>query len=131
MTTLTGLGEALVKLRKQRELNGREVADRAGITKAMLSSYENEHARPTLRSLERILDGMDADLGDLAAALGQGAPEPRGIGALLGELLERTEARHALADTVESLGRLATVVAAYLREEPETGASGAAERQNV
>lgn len=132
MTSLQGLGEALIRLRKQRDLNAREVADRAGITKAMVSSYERERARPSLESLEKVLDGMDADLGDLAEALGQAdrwADDAPRWNALAG-LLRRPEARAALADTLDSLSRLAGAVADHLREEPaghpETGEESAA-----
>jgi transcriptional regulator with XRE-family HTH domain len=60
-----GLGRALRWLREKRGKKQYEVADEAGITKAMLSAYETEKQRPTLDSLEKILAALEIDLGDL------------------------------------------------------------------
>lgn len=46
-----------------------EVAEAANITKAMLSSYENEKQRPAIETLERILDALEIDLDYLAYAI--------------------------------------------------------------
>lgn len=46
-----------------------EVAEAANITKAMLSSYENEKQRPAIDTLERILDALAIDLDYLAYAI--------------------------------------------------------------
>jgi len=45
------------------------VAEAANITKAMLSSYENEKQRPAIDTLERILDALEIDLDYLAYAI--------------------------------------------------------------
>lgn len=56
-----------------------EVAARADVTRGMLSSYEKGRRDPTLRTLERLLRALDADLVQLDWALrmvGTGAGEP-------------------------------------------------------
>lgn len=64
-----GLGKALRWIRQRQGKKQYEVAEAAGITKAMLSSYENEKQRPALDTLERILDALEIDLDYLAHAI--------------------------------------------------------------
>lgn len=64
-----GLGKALRWIRQRQGKKQYEVADAAGITKAMLSSYENQKQRPALDTLERILDALEIDLDYLAHAM--------------------------------------------------------------
>ncbi len=45
------------------------MANSAGITKGMLSSYETGRQRPSLDTLEKILDSLNCDLNDLHNAL--------------------------------------------------------------
>jgi transcriptional regulator with XRE-family HTH domain len=66
---LSGLGSALRRLRVHRDLKQFETAGAAGITKAMLSAYETGRRRPSLKTLSRLLEALDADLGDLHRAL--------------------------------------------------------------
>jgi transcriptional regulator with XRE-family HTH domain len=66
---LSGLGPALRRLRMHRGLRQFETAAAAGITKAMLSAYENGKRRPSLKTLDQILAALAADLGDLHHAL--------------------------------------------------------------
>lgn len=66
---LSGLGGALRRLRVHRDLKQFETAGAAGITKAMLSAYETGKRRPSLKTLSRLLEALDADLGDLHRAL--------------------------------------------------------------
>ena len=66
---LAGLGAALRRLRVHRDLKQYETAAAAGITKAMLSAYETGKRRPSLKTLGRLLEALDADLGDLHRAL--------------------------------------------------------------
>lgn len=66
---LKGLGPALRRLRVHRDLKQYETAAAAGITKAMLSAYETGKRRPSLKTLGRLLEALDADLGDLHQAL--------------------------------------------------------------
>ena len=64
-----GLGRALRWVRQRQGKKQYEVADAAGITKAMLSSYENGRQRPALDTLERILGALEIDLDYLAYAI--------------------------------------------------------------
>lgn len=68
-STFDGLGRALRWLRDERGKRQFQVADAAGITKPMLSAYETGRQKPSLESLEKILDALGADLSDLHAAL--------------------------------------------------------------
>lgn len=63
------LGQALRQLRQERELRQYEVAERAGITRTMLSSYEAGKVMPHLATLASILEALDADLETLDRAL--------------------------------------------------------------
>lgn len=66
---LKGLGHALRWLRDQQGRKQYQVADAAGITKGMLSSYETGRQRPSLDTLEKILDTLACDLNDLHNAI--------------------------------------------------------------
>ena len=63
------LGPALRLLRTRRGLRQYQVADKAGITKAMLSSYEIAGVKPSLQSLTSILNAMDTDLAEYQQAI--------------------------------------------------------------
>lgn len=69
MPVFDGLGRALRWLREKEGLRQYETARAAGITKAMLSAYETGKQRPSLPSLEKILDALGADLMSVARAL--------------------------------------------------------------
>ena len=69
MASFTGLGKALRWIRQRQGKKQYEVAEAANITKAMLSSYENEKQRPAIDTLERILDALEIDLDYLAYAI--------------------------------------------------------------
>lgn len=70
MAAFEGLGKALRWLRARQDRRQYQVAEAAGVTKAMLSAYETEKQKPSLDTLEKILDGLGASLGDLYQALG-------------------------------------------------------------
>lgn len=70
-TPLSNLGPALRRLRMKRGLRQYEAADAADITKAMLSAYETGKRRPSVRTLDRLLAGLDAHLGDLYRAMAE------------------------------------------------------------
>jgi transcriptional regulator with XRE-family HTH domain len=74
---LTGLGQALRWLRDRQGKKQYQVADAAGITKGMLSAYETGRQRPSLETLEKILDTLGCDLNDLhnAVQIINGRPE--------------------------------------------------------
>jgi len=87
---LNGLGQAIRWLRDRRGRKQYEVAEAAGITKGMLSAYETGRQRPSLETLEKVLDTLGCDLNDLHNAIQiiNGRPEGmrrRGEGAGSGE----------------------------------------------
>lgn len=63
------LGPALLWLRSRRRLKQQDVADRAGITKSMVSHYERAKMRPNVETLERLLAALDTDVLGLGRAL--------------------------------------------------------------
>ncbi len=69
MASFDGLGRALRWTRQRQGKKQYEIAEDAKVTKAMLSSYENEKQRPTIDTLERILDALEIDLDYLAYAI--------------------------------------------------------------
>ena len=69
MSIFHGLGRALRWLRDRQGKRQYQVADSAGITKAMLSAYETGKQKPSLETLEKILSALDCDLNDLHNAL--------------------------------------------------------------
>lgn len=64
-TAFAGLGKALRWMREKKNQKQYQIAESAGITKAMLSAYETGKQRPTLDTLEKILSALQSDLGDL------------------------------------------------------------------
>jgi transcriptional regulator with XRE-family HTH domain len=64
-----GLGEALrlIRMRQDRKLS--EVAEAAGITRAMLSSYETGKQLPSIGTLEKVMAALGVSLGELHLAL--------------------------------------------------------------
>jgi transcriptional regulator with XRE-family HTH domain len=68
-SVLTGLGPALRWMRERRGRKQYQVAAAAGITKGMLSAYETGRQRPSLETLDKILDTLESDLNDLHNAL--------------------------------------------------------------
>ncbi len=77
MPVFEGLGKALRWLREKKSRRQYEVAEAAGITKAMLSSYETGKQRPSLETLEKALDALGADLATLGDALDHVNERPR------------------------------------------------------
>ena len=69
MPIFDGLGRSLRWLRDRQGKRQYQVADGAGITKAMLSAYETGKQKPSLDTLEKILDALACDLNDLHNAL--------------------------------------------------------------
>ncbi|HEX4966008.1 MAG TPA: helix-turn-helix transcriptional regulator [Thermoanaerobaculia bacterium] len=66
---MNGLGHALRWLRDRRGRKQYQVAEAAGITKGMLSAYETGRQRPSLDTLEKILNTLGCDLNDLHNAI--------------------------------------------------------------
>jgi transcriptional regulator with XRE-family HTH domain len=69
MSIFDGLGRSLRWLRERQVKRQYQVAAGAGITKAMLSAYETGKQKPSLDTLEKILDALVCDLNDLHNAL--------------------------------------------------------------
>lgn len=68
-SVLTGLGHALRWLRDRHGRKQYQVAESAGITKGMLSAYETGRQKPSLDTMEKLLDTLGCDLYDLHNAL--------------------------------------------------------------
>jgi DNA-binding XRE family transcriptional regulator len=68
-SVLEGLGPALRWMRDRHGRKQYQVAEAAGITKGMLSAYETGRQRPSLDTLEKILDTLRCNLMDLHNAL--------------------------------------------------------------
>lgn len=73
-----------------------EIAERADVTRGMLSSYERGHQEPTLKSLDRVLDALEADLPKLQWALQR--VEPGGTAGAAGDALPPTPPHPHLPD---------------------------------
>jgi len=111
MALFDPLDRALRWLREERRLRQYEIAEAAGITKAMLSAYETGKQKPSLETLEKLLTALKCDLVDLQHALdifhhhssrsrlGEGSPAP---------LLRRSPRRgeEDLSEVLENLYRL-------------------------
>lgn len=69
MSSFDGLGKALRWIRDKQGKKQYELADEAGVTKAMLSAYETGKQRPSIETLEKILGALRVDLADLFNAL--------------------------------------------------------------
>lgn len=79
MGVFKDLGKALRWLRTRQDRKQYEIAEAAGITKAMLSAYETGKQNPSIETLEKIMSALGADLRDLDHALSvnqSGAREP-------------------------------------------------------
>ena len=77
MPVFEGLGKALRWLREKQGRRQYEVARDAKVTKAMLSAYETGKQRPSLDTMEKLLDALGADLPTLADALDHVNERPR------------------------------------------------------
>lgn len=69
MSVFDGLGKALRWLRAKQDKRQYQLASEAGITKAMLSAYETGKQRPSLDTLEKVLEALGVGLADLHDAL--------------------------------------------------------------
>ncbi|MFJ6612372.1 helix-turn-helix domain-containing protein [Streptomyces sp. NPDC091289] len=64
----SGLGNAVRQRRRALDLTLAAVAERSGLSVPFLSQIENERARPSMRSLQRIADGLRTTAVELLAA---------------------------------------------------------------
>ena len=62
------LGGAVRRRRRSLELTLAQVAGRTGLSVPFLSQIENDRARPSMRSLQRIADGLETTAVELLAA---------------------------------------------------------------
>jgi transcriptional regulator with XRE-family HTH domain len=85
---LNGLGQAIRWLRERHSKKQYQVADDAGITKGMLSSYETGRQRPSLETLEKVLSTLGCDLHDLHNALQIVNGRPQVLRQRMGEMGE-------------------------------------------
>jgi transcriptional regulator with XRE-family HTH domain len=69
MGEFQGIGEALKILRGKTGLKQREVGERAGVTPAMISTYETGKAIPLIPTVESLLQAMGFDRFDLLNAI--------------------------------------------------------------
>lgn len=71
MKTLRGFGRALALLRTHRGWSQRDLARHTGIGRGLVSQYEGEQVSPKVETLDRLLNALEATLGDLAVAVEQ------------------------------------------------------------
>lgn len=69
MTTFENLGQALRWLRNRQNRKQYQIAEAAGITKAMLSSYETGKQYPSIETLQKILGALHVEVAELDHAL--------------------------------------------------------------
>jgi transcriptional regulator with XRE-family HTH domain len=69
MSEFKGIGKALKLLRSRGGLKQKELAERAGITPAMISNYETEKAMPQIPTVESLLEALGNNRFDLLNAL--------------------------------------------------------------
>jgi transcriptional regulator with XRE-family HTH domain len=89
-TVLNGLGQAIRWLRERNSKKQYQVADDAGITKGMLSSYETGRQRPSLETLEKVLSTLGCDLHDLHNSLQIVNGRPQTMRQRMGEMAPMT-----------------------------------------
>lgn len=70
------LAQALRRMRTRQHRRLQDVAKAAGITKAMLSSFETGRRVPSLPSLAKVLTALDADFNDLQMVLDRFVEDP-------------------------------------------------------
>lgn len=70
------IGRRIHAVRRARRLTQREVARRTGIAEPFLSRIENNHAQPSVNTLERFAGAMGVTLGDLLAVEPAGFKPP-------------------------------------------------------
>lgn len=105
MGAFDSLGQALRWLRSRQHRKQYEIANDAGITKAMLSAYETGKQNPSIETLEKILDALHSDLSELhnALVLHQGG-RPDSAGSGWREVDSRADSRLSVYDVVDARG---------------------------
>jgi len=103
-SVLDGLGQALRWLRERHGRRQYQAAETAGITKGMLSSYETGRQRPSLETLEKVLDSLQCDLHDLHNALQSVNGRPQIMRQRLADAVAAPETAGARTDVYKILG---------------------------
>ncbi len=121
--SLTVFGHALRQIRVDRGLLQKELADKAGMTRPTLSVYERGRAEPKLLSVLRLLQAMDAELGQLGTYMDTLTPESQEIEASTGpprgrEMTARTGLHASLDRWADAL--MAEIRASVEPVEPPT-----------
>lgn len=124
------LGPVLRELRIECGLTQAQLADRAGVSKSMLSLYERGKQRPHLDTLERLLDALGKGLGDLVMRLESWPGVEEEPAARRGPrrhapdrpIARRSLEREAMAAATEVLQGIAALLQHALQREP--GLSG-------
>lgn len=101
-----GLGPALRGFRIERGWTQVELADRAGVSKSMLSLYEGGRRQPHLNTLGRLLDTLGVQLGELALRLGEHPPASN----RRGPRRDTSEGREAATLEAEAVAAVTTVL---------------------
>lgn len=59
------IGERMKQIREEKGLTQNEVAQRAGVTAASLSRWENEEREPTFQNVQRIAQALGATMAEM------------------------------------------------------------------
>ena len=90
MAIFDKLPEVLAEMRRERKLSQLALAEKAEISNRMIGRYERGEQLPELLSLEKLMRGLGATLGELAFRLDRANEretyEPPGLAALAGEV---------------------------------------------
>ncbi len=107
-------GNRLREARVRSGLSQSELEDLSGIPKARLSRYENGHVEPSIQTLARLARALNVSeaslLGDQRAILEEffNALQQRGV--LITSTDQGTRLAHAVADMVQALGGIESIV---------------------
>ena len=104
------VGPALAHLRRRRDRRQADVAAAAGLTRNQLSAFERGRARPSLDTLERLLEVLGCDLPDLQEALDLVAGRPRRRRAGPRIRLDPARAAAYMAELIDMFRRLAAEI---------------------
>ena len=63
--TTMNVGEALVKLRKEKHLSQEQLAFAAGVSRHFMYRLENNLASPTVKTLEKLADALSVQPSDI------------------------------------------------------------------
>jgi transcriptional regulator with XRE-family HTH domain len=104
------LGERLARIRKERGLTQKEVADKTGLIQASVSDYERGRLRLAADMIVRFAVALGISTDELLRPQGHKAPEPRRISRKVLSRLEKIESlppykQRALPTTIDTFLR--------------------------